>query len=301
MLIVVTLLWGLSFPWMKEMQDAASDCPGGKVLASLTLITVRMPLAVLLLGLWHPGLFRRSTRRERCAGLFLGMTFFGGFALQVWGLAYTTPALSAFFTSLGSAWAPLIAWLFLRQRIALLPLLGLCVAIIGTTTLVEGGWRFGRGESLTIVASFLFAGQILFLDHVGKSVRSEYMSPTFFGMTTALAVGAAAVAALTGPGLSAWLEWTARFLIQPRVLGTLALLVVFSTVLSFHWMNVYQPRVAASQAALIYLLEPVFGSIFSVWSGHDQITNHLMLGGGLILAGNVLAETRGWTKRKRPQ
>ncbi len=27
-LVFVTLLWGISFPWMKGWQDAARDCPG---------------------------------------------------------------------------------------------------------------------------------------------------------------------------------------------------------------------------------------------------------------------------------
>jgi drug/metabolite transporter (DMT)-like permease len=298
MLVVVTLLWGLSFPWMKEMQDAAADCPGGKALASLTLIAVRMPLAVLLLGLWRPGLFCRATRRERRTGLWIGATFFAGFALQVWGLAYTTPALSAFFTSLGSAWAPLIAWTFLGERVAFSPLFGLGVALAGTTVLVEGGWRLGVGEGLTFVASLIFAGQILLLDRLGKGLRSEYLSPAFFTATATAAVVAAVLVALAGPGVRPWLEWTTRYLGQPRVVGNLGLLVVFSTVLSFHWMNVYQPRVSASRAALIYLLEPVFGAAFSVCSGHDQITNHLVLGGVLILAGNLLAESPRWLNRR---
>ena len=66
MLILVTLLWGLSFPWMKEMQDEADDCPGGKGLASLTLIAIRMPLAVLVLAGWKWRLFTR--RYARSAG-----------------------------------------------------------------------------------------------------------------------------------------------------------------------------------------------------------------------------------------
>jgi drug/metabolite transporter (DMT)-like permease len=64
-------------------------------------------------------------------------------------------------------------------------------------------------------------------------------------------------------------------------------------------MNTYQPQVSPSRAALIYLLEPVFSSVFSVWLGYDQVTVPLLLGGGLILAGNLLVEVPGWL-RSRP-
>ena len=40
--------------------------------------------------------------------------------------------------------------------------------------------------------------------------------------------------------------------------------ILLPTVLSFHWMNTYQPRVTAVRAALIYLLEPVFAAGFAV-------------------------------------
>ena len=36
-LVLVTLLWGMSFPWMKNWQDTATDCPGGPLLSGVTL------------------------------------------------------------------------------------------------------------------------------------------------------------------------------------------------------------------------------------------------------------------------
>jgi drug/metabolite transporter (DMT)-like permease len=55
-------------------------------------------------------------------------------------------------------------------------------------------------------------------------------------------------------------------------------------------MNAYQPKVPASRAALIYLLESVFSSLISVATGFDEPTWPLFLGGGLILLGNLLVE-----------
>jgi drug/metabolite transporter (DMT)-like permease len=76
------------------------------------------------------------------------------------------------------------------------------------------------------------------------------------------------------------------------------MLTVFCSVLAFHWMMTYQPRVAAARAALIYLLEPVFASCFSILWGLDDLTLRLLLGGGLIMGGNLLVELPGWLKSR---
>src|SRR5262249_21755819 len=60
--------------------------------------------------------------------------------------------------------------------------------------------------------------------------------------------------------------------------------------LSFLVMITYQPLVPASQAALIYLLESVFSSLVSVVAGYDSLTLPLIVGGALILLGNLLVE-----------
>jgi drug/metabolite transporter (DMT)-like permease len=83
-------------------------------------------------------------------------------------------------------------------------------------------------------------------------------------------------------------------LCEPAVLRDLLCLALLPTALGFHGMNTSQPRVSATRAALIYLLEPVFSSAFSVWWGYDRVSGPLLLGGALILAGNALAELPGW-------
>src|SRR5258708_7672053 len=101
MLVIVTVLWGLSFPLMKNWMDASESCPGGKGLATFTLIGLRMFSAVILLSIFQPRLALRPTSKEIGIGMMIGFTFFFGFSLQVIGLAWTTPARSAFITSLG--------------------------------------------------------------------------------------------------------------------------------------------------------------------------------------------------------
>jgi drug/metabolite transporter (DMT)-like permease len=299
MLVLVTLLWSMSFPWTKTWQHHAQGCPGGELLASLTLIGLRVPLAVVILAIWQPRLFLLPAWREHAGGVLLGVSFFAGFILQTLGLAWTTPALSAFFTSLSSAWVPLVAWVFLRVPTTGFTLLGLGVGLAGTAVLVEGGWKLGPGETLTLIASVIFAVQLLLLDRLGRRLRPGHLTAGFLGIAGVLGLLGAVLMAVCGPGFTAWWGWTIDMLHTPVVLRVLLYQAVLPTVLAFHWMNVYQPRVPPSRAALIYLLEPVFTSVFSVWWGYDQVTPGLLLGGGLILGGNLLVELPRWLRGPR--
>lgn len=289
MLVLVTLFWGLSFPLMKDLQQAAVGCPGGEALASSTIIFLRMALALAILAMFRPRLLLAPSGREHACGAAIGVAFFLGFLLQVLGLAWTTPAMSSFFTSLASAWVPLLVWLGWRVRVPRLTLLGLGLGIFGVGVMVEG-WSVQGGDALTLCASVIFAVQIVLLDRLGRSVKPMHLTAGLFGTTGLAALLLSVVLAHRGPGVGAWLSWLGRMMSDLGVLRDVGVLTVFATVLAFHWMNTYQPRVAASRAALVYLLEPVFASLFSLAWGHDELTWRLAVGGAIILWGNLLVE-----------
>lgn len=304
-LVLVTALWGVSFPMTRAWQLASRDAPGGMLLSALTLVALRMTLAVVLLALWQPRVIYRPTAREHLAGLLIGLVFFVGFALQTWALAMTTPALSAFFTSIASAWVPLLV-LCGGGRVAPLTLLGLAVGLAGCAVLVEG-WKMGVGEGLTLLASFLFAVELVMLDRLGKTMSPSHFSAAFLFVNAAGAALGAVLVALLGPGLGAWASWTAAMLSRGPIVSVIVLLAIFPTVIAFHWMNTYQPQVPASRAALIYLLEPVFTSVVSLAvhyttgdDGYDKLTLPLVLGGVLILVGNLLVELKGPAAEEAP-
>ncbi len=87
-------------------------------------------------------------------------------------------------------------------------------------------------------------------------------------------------------------------------LGFTGLLTLFCTLGAFTLMNTWQPKITATEAGLIYCIEPVFTAVmalflpamFSAWAGFDypneHVTWHLLVGGGLITAANVLLQLK---------
>jgi hypothetical protein len=69
-------------------------------------------------------------------------------------------------------------------------------------------------------------------------------------------------------------------------------------------MNAWQPKITATEAGLIYCVEPIFGSlaalflpaVFSVWAminyANETATWTLLVGGGLITAANILIQLK---------
>jgi drug/metabolite transporter (DMT)-like permease len=306
MLVVITLLWGLSFSLMKNWHNASASCPGGPAVAALTMVALRMFLAIGILAVVLPRLFVAPSWREFGIGFLLGAINSIGFVFQVTGLAWTSPALSAFVTSLASAWVPLLMFVLFRVSVHRLTLIGLVLgiggaAVLGIRTRPEDGASeitFGWGEILTFLSTWFFALVIVMLDRFGRGVESAHFTVAFLTGTGLPALIIMLLMTAARSETSEWLGWTSKMLSDALIWRDLGLLTVLCTVLPFHWFNVYQPRVAASRAALIYLLEPVFASIFSLLWGHDMLGLHLIIGGSLILAGNALVEVPAWFRRE---
>ena len=65
-------------------------------------------------------------------------------------------------------------------------------------------------------------------------------------------------------------------------------LVLVSSVLALQLMNTWQPRIAPATATVVYCLEPVFGTIFSILFGTETLVPSTVLGGAIILAAVVM-------------
>jgi len=328
-LVVVNALWGFSFPVVKTLNhmadlkfgiSEAGESTVFRVIVSSWMIAVRFSIAlVLLIVLWNR-LFREATRQEWLAGCYIGVMFYIGLVLQVIGLATIPASRSGFLTSLTAVFTPLLTLFIYRKFPSRWIVAGAILAVIGVVVLTglvvvdSSGMRLAKdaaerwtlGDTLTTAGSMFFAFQVLLLDYFGKRVRSIAVTPGMFLMTAALGWITTAVIlvtplrAATGvPNMvvSDWWSLSA----QPVYIALLLALASFCSLLSFGWMNKYQPAVTASQAAVIYSLEPVFASSWALflpgwlgaWTGLEQhneaITWSLLAGGVLILIANVVA------------
>ncbi len=291
MLLLATPCWALSFPVMKALSlEQQKLLPGGGSWFFTALgVMIRFGVAGLLM---LPLLFRagqRFSRREIEQGIVLAIFGGGGILFQMDGLAYTAASTSAFLTQGYTVFIPL--WTLVLVGVGVLAGLNL------------HSLKLGRGEMETIIASLFFTVQILTLENP----RYAANRPVQFSivMFLAMALFSAPLVWATAPDAAACL----RAYASPAACGFMAALIVVSTLAGYLIMNLWQRRVTATEAGLIYCIEPVCASVmslflpawFSVWANihypDEQLTALLLIGGALVTAANVLLQSR-WPAEK---
>lgn len=311
MLLLANLFWGLSFPLIKAIGGVHEQLLPGSSTWFITACTLasRFALGALVLGAICFNSLKTLTRSEWRQGVGLGLFAVAGMIFQNDGLLHTSASTSAFLTQLYAIMIPV--WLALRaRRQPPWTVWVSCILVIaGVAVFARLDWNdlhIGRGELETLIASLFFMGQILWLD------REEFIRNRALPVTTVMfAVEAAAAIAMTlllAPDVTTlWIPWTSA----PWLGFTLGL-TVFCTIGAYTLMNAWQPKITATEAGLIYCIEPVAASLMALflpawlarWGGFDYpnevATTHLLIGGGLITAANVLIQLRPPPKRLPP-
>ncbi len=307
MLVLANLFWALSFPLIKAIafvhQQLLPD--SGSWFITACTIAPRFVLAAAILAVWQRGALRRLTRLEVRQAVGLGLFASAGMMFQNDGLQFTSASTSAFLTQLYAILIPL--WVAVRTR-RLPPVtvwISCGLVLAGVAVLGRFDWRamrFGRGEFETLVSSLFFMGQILWLER-REFAANRPLPVTFLMFVLEAALFTVMAAVLLTGGAPRVAGVPALFTSGPW-LGFTLLLTLFCTVGAFSLMNTWQPRITATEAGLIYCLEPVFVSVlalalpgwFSVWAGfsypNETVTSHLLIGGGLITVANVLIQLR---------
>ena len=318
-LVMVNLLWGISFPVMKAANQIMAGTQTGRdadhFTAACFLIAVRFSLALVLLGLLMPRLFLGLRREHWSMGAWVGLAFSVGFVLQIVGLNYIPASRSGFLTSLSVIFTP-IAMVVLERRMPRLGVLvGALAALLGTGILtgmfelrgqfkirlaVDSLGSMGIGDWLTVLAAVVFTVQLLLIDHFSRRMPAGQLTPGMFVATLGLGSVAFLIGHSTQASATSGVEWTS-LLVDGRFMLLILIMSFFCTVLAFHWMNKYQPHVSATQAAMIYTLEPTFATLWAmVLPDILSRTMHLsypserpglelLVGGLLIVTGNALA------------
>ena len=75
---------------------------------------------------------------------------------------------------------------------------------------------------------------------------------------------------------------------------------MFPTVGAFTLLNFFQPRLDATRAALIYLMEPIVAAAYAYVAIGRALHPVALVGAGLILAANVVVEVLSARAQSRP-
>lgn len=300
LLIVACALWGISFPLMKalHLEQSARLPEASSLFLASWMQSARFGMAALLL---LPFVLRqtKATGNEIRQGITLAFWGGAGMWVQADALAYTDASTSAFLTQAYCIFLPLWACLRMKKLPARQVVIATALVIAGGAILSgvrPGNLKLGRGEIETLLCAFLFTFQILTLENP-KHSENRGLTVSFI-MFLAIAVMFVPVTLLSAPAPTASLVAGASV----QSFALIFSLALFCSVGAYVLMNIWQPRVSATEAGLIYTIEPVFTAVYvlfiPVWLGtfigsaypNESLTLQMITGGTLILLANVLMQ-----------
>lgn len=270
-LLFVTLCWGVTFPLIenavKEVDPAVFVC-------------VRFLLAaIILIPFILFTLKRKNNQGVLQASVILGILNFIAYLCQTLGMQTATAAQGAFITGICVIIVPFLLPFFKLGQPRHLDIICSIICLFGLLLLTGGGISIAnKGVWWLLGCAFFYALAIVYLQKTSQEIKNLNL----LAFLQILFVGIFAGFFTLGKSYSAAFHHQA-------LIGIL-FCAIFATSIALVLQTKYQHYTTASRAAMIFCLEPVFGSLFGYLINSEKLTYLSLLGGALILLSIVAAE-----------
>jgi len=276
-LLLVTAIWGSSFTLMKNVLDH---------IPTFAYLSLRFIIAsIILIAVFYKNL-KYINKKAIICGCIIGFMLFGGMALQVSGLYFTSASNSAFITGLSVIMVPIFSAVILKKRPDRSSVIGVIMAFAGLFFLSGGlDFSFNIGDFLTLLCAVCFALQIIFIDRYNKEQDPILLSLIQIGF-----------AALLNTFVWLFIDYE-PVIFDTNVVFTLFVTGVLGTAFAYLVQTVAQKHTNPTHTALILTAEPVFGALFAMIIPNsdgtvETLSLKTVIGCVLILAGTLICELK---------
>ncbi|MEG0035804.1 MAG: DMT family transporter [Oscillospiraceae bacterium] len=271
-LILTTLIWGTSFVVLKNTLD---------VMPTLYVLAFRFSGAAILMffiGFKH---LKKLDSGYFIGGAVLGVFLFIAYALQTFGLNFTTPGKNAFLTTTYCVIVPFLYWAYMKKRPDGYNISAAVICLIGVGFVsLQADFSVNIGDLLTLACGLFYALHIVM---TGKYVEGR--SVVLLTMIQFAVAGA--------------LAWIFALLTDPfptnislNVVWSIAYMSIMCTAVCFVLQTYGQKTTPPSSVAVIMTLESVFGVIISIIFYGEILNLQLVVGFVLIFAAVLISETK---------
>lgn len=289
MLLAIAIIWGYAFVAQSE---------GGELAGPYTFNGLRMFFGIIFLipvsiikdmidkkkGNPKPDGDKKTLWK---AGILCGLALFTATTVQQLGLTLGTESGKAgFLTAIYILIVPIFS-IFLHKKPGFNIWIGVVLALIGLYMLCMSGeisLRFS--DILIVICAFLFAIQILLVDHYSPHVDGIKLAIIEFLVTGTISLIPIAIFEIAPVGLSAWLKntFSSELFIPFLFAGVFSCGIAYT--LQIEAQRDYNPTIAS----LIMSLEAVFASIFGVIFIQQYMTNRELIGAGIMFIAIIIAQ-----------
>jgi len=281
-LILVTLIWGLTFPLIENAVVAVDPS---------VFVVVRFLLGGISLLPFLLKNILQSNKAVIKGAVILSLFNAAGYLFQTIGMQTETAARGAFITGISVIIIPFVAPLFHLGRIKGYDILCAFIAFTGLYILCEPSLNNVHiGDIWILLCAITTAFAVSYLQKITLHLKN-LNALAFFQITF---TGLAAM-----PFTIRQNVWSFQTLLQKDVLIGILFCTFFATSLALLLQTRFQRYITASRAALIFTLEPLFGALFGYLINNETLSWNAAIGGSIILAGMLLSELPHLYKQQR--
>lgn len=272
LLIITAIMWGSGFVGMAV---------GLEYWTVFQIMAFRFTLATGLLCLIFHKKLRLINKAVLWKGAVLGTILFAAFAVQTYGLLYTTPSKNAFLTAINVLIVPVLAYVIYKRRFDRYEVIAAILAVIGIGFLsLTNSFTINVGDMLSILCAVLFAFDIFYTNVFVK--KEDALALTIVQFMTASVLGMVMMFVLGEVPTS----------VEPEGIYIIIYLAVFCTFVAYVCQNIGMQYANPTKSAIILSMESLFGTLFSVWLLNELLTGRMIFGCFLILCAVLFAELK---------
>lgn len=262
-LLLTAIIWGATFPLIHNAVAYIDPT---------VFVWVRFLLAAIVLVPFIITTFKQTNWDLLLSGAILGVINAIAYLSQTIGLQTTHSAKAAFITGTYVIIVPFLLPLFRLGKPTRLECFATLIAVAGLYVLTGADFVDVNTGDLWILLSAIFTAiGITYLQRITKRI-ANFRLLAFYQILFTVPL----------PLLMTTKVNTA-VLLNHTVLISLLFCAVFATSLALFLQTKYQKYTTATKAALIFCMEPIFASIFSSMFNNEPLTNHIIIGGLIIL------------------
>ncbi len=267
MIILITVLWGISFPIM-------DFCLG--IINPYNFVFIRYFTSALFMTVVCFKAIKTIDKKHMLYSSIIGVPFALAVTMQMVGLDRTTSVNAAFLTGLTVIVVPIIVWLKDKNIPNKVTFLGIFISIIGVSflTLANGFTGVNSGDLIVFFATICFSFQIYLLGKHGEMIDPVKLTIIQFYI----------VSFFTLPFVK-FTEINPQYFSSKMILYLLFIIVI-CTVWALGVQNKFQHMVNASHVGIIFLLEPVL-ALFTSYLMGDVVTLNQIIGATILMISMV--------------
>jgi len=273
LLILTTVLWGTTFIITKIVT---------KEVPIFLYLGLRYVIALIGFVPLTIRFIKKINKKILIYGIVSGIIYYFAIVTQTYGLQTTSASKVGFITGLNAVMVPFIVWIFFRKSIDKRIWIAAGLSVIGMALLLlEGLNGVLIGDLLVTICAVFCALFIVYNEKYVKLIDISTYTVVQLIVLTVLCFSSSLILQesydLSEVSFGLW-----DFYLIMLYMGLVA------TTLTFLFQNYGQRHQDASQAAIIFALEPVFAALFAYLIGNEILSWQAWIGCSLIFLAIII-------------